>query len=70
VVENEARQLAGGVNIVVSEPTDMLALLLHSKVLTDRLVVASWSERMRSNNREGRVMMETATGLETATEFS
>jgi hypothetical protein len=37
VVENEARQLAGGVNVVVSEPTDMLALLLHSKVLTDRL---------------------------------
>ena len=30
VVEKDARQLAGGVNVVVSEPTDILTLLQHN----------------------------------------
>jgi hypothetical protein len=28
VVEKDSRQLAGGVNVVVNDPTDILALLL------------------------------------------
>jgi len=37
VVEKDARQLAGAVNVVVREPTDMLTLLQRSKGLTDKL---------------------------------
>jgi hypothetical protein len=37
VVEKDTRQLVDGVNVVVSGPIDMLALLLHNKVVTDRL---------------------------------
>jgi hypothetical protein len=32
IVEKESRHLGGGVNVVVNEPTDILALLLCGKL--------------------------------------
>ena len=37
VMEKDSRQLAGGVNVVVNEPTDILDLLLWGKLVTRRL---------------------------------
>ena len=33
LVEKDARQLAGGVNVVVKEPTDIVVLLLHQNLM-------------------------------------
>jgi hypothetical protein len=49
VVWKEARQLEGGVNVVVNEPTDILTLLLHCKVATHRFQQLSRVRVRRGN---------------------
>ena len=72
IVEKDTRQLVEGVNVEVSEPMDMLALLLHNKVVTDRLRQSLRYGASRRNLviAKGWGMLKTATGLEIATEFS